>query len=199
MNDDNAIETQPDKEKSKTVEPTQPIEKPEEVPASNDEKIDEDFPGYPHYPAKDDILNPDNKFTRVDADVENITRAHRIPSENLLHAKSNAGSADGEFPLANPDSEEDEIGIVPGTEADVTEEDLLLLGDPDKDMDMNEDEAVLTNKEWPLEMTGEDLDVPGADIDDENDALGEGDEENSYYSIGGDNHENLEEDNQNTF
>jgi hypothetical protein len=199
MKDDKTIETQPDKDKNKTKDPSQPIEKPEEVPASNDEKIDQDFPGYPHYPAKDDILNPDNKFTRVDADVENLTRAHKIPAENLSQPKGNAGNVDGAFPLASPDDEDDEIGIVPGTEADVTKEDLLLLGDPDKDMDMDEDEAVLTNREWPLEMTGEDLDVPEADLDDENDALGQGDEENSYYSIGGDNHENLEEDNQNTY
>ena len=41
-------------------EPSKPINKPEEVPDSNDEKIDEDFPGYPHYPAKVDILHASN-------------------------------------------------------------------------------------------------------------------------------------------
>ena len=41
-------------------ETPKPIDKPEEVPASNDEKIDEDFPGYPHYPAKVDILHASN-------------------------------------------------------------------------------------------------------------------------------------------
>lgn len=100
-----------------------------------------------------------------------------------------------EFPLVNSNKDDEEIGIVPGTEADVTAEDLLLLGDPDKDMDMDEDEQISANAAWPLDMTGEDLDVPEADLNDEKEVPGEGDEENSYYSIGGDNHENLEENN----
>jgi len=37
------------------------------------------------------------------------------------------------------------------------------------------------------------LDVPGGDLDDENEEIGEEDEENNYYSLGGDNHEDLEE------
>ncbi len=38
------------------------------------------------------------------------------------------------------------------------------------------------------------LDVPGAELDDKAEEIGEEDEENNYYSIGGDNHNNLEED-----
>lgn len=41
----------------------------------------------------------------------------------------------------------------------------------------------------------EGLDVPGADLDDEDELIGEEDEENNYYSLGGDDHDNLEEDN----
>lgn len=40
----------------------------------------------------------------------------------------------------------------------------------------------------------EDLDIPGAELDDANEMIGEEDEENNYYSLGGDNHINLEED-----
>lgn len=43
---------------------------------------------------------------------------------------------------------------------------------------------------------GNDLDVPGADEDDADEANGSEDEENNYYSLGGDEHNNLEEDNQ---
>jgi hypothetical protein len=39
----------------------------------------------------------------------------------------------------------------------------------------------------------EDLDVPGADLDDPNERIGDEDEENNYYSIGGDDHADLEE------
>lgn len=41
---------------------------------------------------------------------------------------------------------------------------------------------------------GEDLDIPGSELDDEDELIGEEDEENNYYSLGGDNHEDLEED-----
>jgi hypothetical protein len=37
------------------------------------------------------------------------------------------------------------------------------------------------------------LDVPGAELDDISEEIGEEDEENNYYSLGGDNHESLEE------
>lgn len=38
------------------------------------------------------------------------------------------------------------------------------------------------------------LDVPGAELDDDDEAKGAEDEENNYYSLGGDNHVDLEED-----
>jgi len=41
---------------------------------------------------------------------------------------------------------------------------------------------------------GDNLDVPGAELDDADEKIGEEDEENNYYSIGGDNHNDLEED-----
>ena len=47
--------------------------------------------------------------------------------------------------------------------------------------DFNEDE------------TGEDLDVLGTELDDEQENIGSEDEENNYYSIGGDNHNGLDE------
>ena len=40
----------------------------------------------------------------------------------------------------------------------------------------------------------DDLDIPGAELDDEDEAIGEEDEENNYYSLGGDDHDDLEED-----
>ena len=41
---------------------------------------------------------------------------------------------------------------------------------------------------------GDDLDVPGSELDDEQEDIGNEDEENNYYSIGGDRHNDLEED-----
>jgi len=37
------------------------------------------------------------------------------------------------------------------------------------------------------------LDVPGSELDDENEKIGEEDEENNYYSLGGDDHNDLDE------
>ncbi len=36
---------------------TQPIRRKEEVQRSNDEHIDQDFPGYPHHPSKENIIS----------------------------------------------------------------------------------------------------------------------------------------------
>jgi hypothetical protein len=39
-----------------------------------------------------------------------------------------------------------------------------------------------------------DEDVPGSELDDADEAIGEEDEENNYYSLGGDDHNDLTED-----
>jgi len=71
-----------------------------------------------------------------------------------------------------------------------------------------EDDIYSREKEEPLEdedqpgkresvidkNLGDDLDVPGAELDDADEAIGEEDEENNYYSLGGDDHDDLEED-----
>ena len=49
------------------------------------------------------------------------------------------------------------------------------------------------------ELSGEDLDIPGSELDDAEEAIGNEDEENNYYSLGGDNHDDLEEDKANLF
>lgn len=44
------------------------------------------------------------------------------------------------------------------------------------------------------DVVGSELDIPGTELDDVQESLGTEDEENNYYSLGGDNHESLEED-----
>jgi hypothetical protein len=43
------------------------------------------------------------------------------------------------------------------------------------------------------DVTGRDLDVPGSKIDDQQANVGSEDEEKNYYSLGGDDHNDLEE------
>ncbi|EIA08519.1 hypothetical protein HJ01_02241 [Flavobacterium frigoris PS1] len=53
----------------------------------------------------------------------------------------------------------------------------------------------LNEKNFKDDMSGGDLDIPGSELDDAQEAIGSEDEENNHYSIGGDNHNDLEEDN----
>lgn len=155
--------------------------------------INDDLPGYPHYPSSEDILNPSSGMHRVEVDVEHITRGGNVADADMGVPPVIPPLNAMEQPVTDEvDDDEDDLGIVPGTEADVTKEDLLLLGPKDQDMDMGEDEE-LQNKGFPLAMTGDDLDIPEAD-DDQLDSLGQGDEENDYYSLGGDDMNSLEED-----
>ena len=55
---------------SRNKKPTQPIKKKEEVQQSNDEHIDQDYPGYPHHPATENIINPKSKEDILSADVQ---------------------------------------------------------------------------------------------------------------------------------
>lgn len=54
--------------------------------------------------------------------------------------------------------------------------------------------ATVIEKDFNPESTGSDLDVPGAELDDEQEKIGNEDEENNYYSLGGDDHNDLDED-----
>ena len=102
--------------------------KPEQKRSSQDE---DQFPGYPHYPAKEDIFNPGNDEDKIPLD----TTGENLPGE---------------------------ISPVPPS--------------------------------GQRKSRSDDLDIPGSELDDENESIGEEDEENNYYSIGGDRHENLEDD-----
>lgn len=143
----------------------------------NNNNTEKEFPGYPHYPAKEDILNqPDSE--RVKADVENLSRSNTktssaLPEESIIDESDKHKSV-----IADTDDD-----VLQNNEADVTEEDLILLDGAD-------------TKQAKLDtLEGEaDLDIPGAEEDDANEAIGEEDEENNYYSLGGDAHEDLEED-----
>ena len=139
----------------------------------NEKNDDEEFPGYPHYPSNEDITK---QMERVPVNVENLAPA----DSGANQVKKTEASTS-----LLQESIDDEVKIVPGTEADVTREDLRLL---------NATEGAYADTSNSSTVTGEDLDVPGADEDDPNEDIGEEDEENNYYSLGGENHENLEED-----
>jgi len=57
------------------------------------------------------------------------------------------------------------------------------------------DESEISGQKKVIAESGldEGLDVPGAELDDANELIGEEDEENNYYSLGGDDHTDLDE------
>jgi hypothetical protein len=56
----------------------------------------------------------------------------------------------------------------------------------------NEDDSSekWNEKDFREDKSGEDLDVPGSELDDEQEDIGAEDEENNFYSLGGDEHAN---------
>lgn len=131
----------------------------------------EEFPGYKHYAESEDITSQD---TRAELDVENISRANKNPAEGVKPAMPDEQTVD-----YSPE-------IVPGTEADVTVDDLQALGPVDGDLDGGEDETLLPLVKIGPDITGDDLDVPGAELDEEDEMRGLEDEENRHYSRGQD-------------
>lgn len=166
--------------------------------AAENKSGDEQFPGYPHYSSKDDVFSKDNAGGKVDADVDNITRATHITQKDIQPKSKVEADAP---PIAGED-----LGIKEGTEADVTKDDLLGLEAIDREMNdedeldedgldsiNEEDDVDAQEKDWINDKTGSDLDVP-EELDEDAEDNGDGDEENGDYSLGGDRHEDLEED-----
>ena len=157
-------------------------------------KDDQSFPGYPSSPEGQDITDKRNGAQQVSMDPDGMgPNARRESTEQRA----------GEVPTPKTTDEVD-------ADADVTDEDVQMLSAADQGRDMDDadlEESTLDTTDEdgdPLNevssqygQTGTDLDVPGSEDDDADENIGEEDEENNYYSVGGDNHENLEEDNDN--
>lgn len=84
-------------------------------------------------------------------------------------------------------------------------EDLFRMLEKEADIDLenvakNKEIIQLERKEQPNEKdfnhdkSGSDLDIPGSELDDFLENIGSEDEENNYYSLGGDAHSDLDED-----
>ena len=75
-------------------------------------------------------------------------------------------------------------------EENVNPEDISKYKEPNE----NANSQSANEKDFAEDESGSDLDVPGAELDDEEEAIGNEDEENNYYSLGGDDHNDLDED-----
>jgi len=68
--------------------------------------------------------------------------------------------------------------------------------DTSKEKATHANDGKFNEKTFNQDKSGGDLDIPGSELDDDQEDIGSEDEENNGYSIGGDNHNNLEEDNE---
>lgn len=75
-------------------------------------------------------------------------------------------------------------------EENINPEDILKL----KGLNEDDKSQIAKQRDSVKDESGNDLDLPGAELDDESEAIGNEDEENNYYSLGGDNHNDLDED-----
>lgn len=162
---------------------TKPMEK-KDVASSPDEKTDQDFPGYPHYPAREDIMDQRTDSHRVDVDVENLPNKNNLSGVGQRFEKTGADKMRNAM-TPQPGLGDDDLNIQPGTEADVDEDDLAALNATNGEIGVPQN---VDNEDLNADM-----DVPGADLDDLSEEVGEEDEENNYYSLGGDRHEAQEE------
>lgn len=141
-----------------------------------------EFPGYPMYPANDDIMN---QGKRLEGNLDDEVLTGQSVNMKLSKGGGETNDKDG------VDGVEDELKLT-RNESDVTAEDLEALGPEDLSMDMGDDEE-LKHRTRPVDFSAQDLDIPGSELDDEKEEIGSEDEENNSYSLGGDNHEDLEE------
>ena len=74
-------------------------------------------------------------------------------------------------------------------EENVNPEDISKLKEPNE----NDNTEPANEEDFAEDESGDDLDVPGSELDDEEEAIGSEDEENNYYSLGGDDHNHLDE------
>ena len=70
-----------------------PITKKEEVKQNPDNKIDQDFNGYPSGPAKDETIDPKTKDEKKIADIENKDGEKRIYKKTETDEQDSDGSA----------------------------------------------------------------------------------------------------------
>lgn len=86
--------------------------------------------------------------------------------------------------------ESEDIYNIYEEEIDIDPEDIFKKKEPVEKYKVNRN----PEKDLEYEFPGDDLDVPGSELDDDMEITGNEDEENNYYSLGGDDHDDLEED-----
>lgn len=113
--------------------------------------------------------------------IKNIVKAMKNKDENIRKTNDKVNLPG--YPLYPA---KDDIYIKNKEENDIDPEDISKTKTQNDSGRNNE-------KDFDEDVSGRDLDIPGSELDDEQENIGSEDEENNHYSLGGDNHNNLEE------
>ena len=70
-----------------------PIKNKEEIRQNPDNKIDQDFKGYPAGPANDETINPETEEEKKIADLDNKDGEKRVYKKNETDEQDSDGSA----------------------------------------------------------------------------------------------------------
>lgn len=160
----------------------------------------------PRNELSDEIDSPEDR-KKMQADVNEVTLPdeEEIAGQEQTHPAASEGAHDA---ILSEDREAGESMLSDGPdqqaasqESDVGEEEKRLLAtaatdSPGDDQSLrdaaldstDEDGTPLNEDSFDKNISPSDLDVPGAGLDDDEEQLGEEDEENNEYSLGGDRH-----------
>lgn len=133
-------------------------------------------------------------------DVSDIPGQENVTAPRLGEmADTTISSADEEGEGIFDDEEDGDIDLRMGTRSDVSRDERQTLADdnymPSLDEDNLRDARMdnvdfegerLNERSFGEERSGRDLDIPGNTDETRTDAMGQGDEENNHYSLGGD-------------
>jgi hypothetical protein len=142
-------------------------------------------------------------------DVSDIPGQENIVVPNIGEMQDTTISSDDEegLGLFDDDEGDEDTDLVMGTEADVSETEQTMLQRADEDMPDEDDPLlrqaeldntdnegdVLNEGSLATDVGGGDLDTATNEGDLDNDAMGQGDEENATYSLGSDSNDNVTE------
>ena len=95
-------------------DPSKAMDSKREVDQSNDPKTDQDFPGYPHYPAKEDIMDQRTDTHRVDMDVESLPSGHNATgvSQRYIHDQEREQEKEARQAYRDEMSEDDQLAVL---------------------------------------------------------------------------------------
>jgi hypothetical protein len=134
------------------------------------------------------------------SDIPGQEHIHVPPLGELADTTISSDDEEGKGILDDEEDTDDESDVTDEERQDLEDSANITPGEEDADrlkrasLDNTDDDGDPLNEgSFGEETSGADLDVPGAELDDENEDIGAEDEENNNYSRGSDSNDNMTE------